>query len=154
MRKKKIFLICLPVIVCLVTNKIFAQTGIAVTQIALINSVSSNGKDFIIDADFVQMLTGKDAIKAAKKAGEAEYDINKKKDTVWYVPNDYFIVNENTKTRKLTISPATQIYLVKEGTSKLSRSTAALLKRSYEGKLFRFSIVKNKVIKITEIYTP
>ncbi len=71
-----------------------------------------------------------------------------------YVPNDYFIANESTKTRKLTITPATPISIVKEGTSKLSKATAAQLKRSYEGKLYRLSIVNNKVVKLTEIYTP
>ena len=71
-----------------------------------------------------------------------------------YVPNDYFIANESTKTRKLTITPATQISVVKEGTSKISKATAVQLKRSYEGKLYRLSIVNNKVVKLTEIYTP
>ncbi len=94
----------------------------------------------------IEDITGKAAIKAAKKAGEAEY--------VWYVPNDYFIANESNKTIKLTITPATQISLVKEGTSKLSKGTPAQLNRSYEGKLYRFSIVNNKVLKLTEIYTP
>jgi len=154
---RKIFSLSLIIIVCLFLNKANAQTDTTSKtkqEIVLITAITTRGKDFIIDADFVQMLTGKAAIKAAKKAGEAEYDINKKKDTVWYVPNDYFIANESTKTRKLTITPATQISVVKEGTSKLSKSTAAQLKRSYEGKLYRLSIVNNKVVKITEIYTP
>jgi len=154
---RKIFLLSLIIIVCLVLNKANAQTDTTSKtkqEIALITAITTSGKDFIIDADFVQMLTGKAAIKAAKKAGEAEYDINKKKDTVWYVPNDYFIANESTKTRKLTITPATQISVVKEGTSKLGKATAAQLKRSYEGKLYRLSIVNNKVVKLTEIYTP
>ncbi len=147
----------MPVLICLLATKANAQTDTTSKtkqEIVLITAITTSGKDFIINADFVQMLTGKAAIKAAKKAGEAEYDINKKKDTVWYVPNDYFIANESTKTRKLTITPATPISIVKEGTSKLSKATAAQLKRSYEGKLYRLSIVNNKVLKLTEIYTP
>ena len=154
---KKIYLLIAPLAICLFAIKAGAQTDTTSKtkqEIVLITAITTSGKDFIINADFVQMLTGKAAIKAAKKAGEAEYDINKKKDTVWYVPNDYFIANESTKTRKLTITPATQISVVKEGTSKLSKATAAQLKRSYEGKLYRLSIVNNKVLKITEIYTP
>jgi len=154
---KKIYFLIVPVLICLLTTNANAQNDtISKTkqEIVLITAITTSGKDFIIDADFVQMLTGKAAIKAAKKAGEAEYDINKKKDTVWYVPNDYFIANESNKTRKLTITTATQIYVVKEGTSKLSKASAAQLKRSYEGKLYRLSIVNNKVLKITEIYTP
>jgi len=154
---RKIFLLSLIIIVGIFLNKAGAQTGITSKtkqEIVLITAITTSGKDFIIDADFVQMLTGKAAIKAAKKAGEAEYDINKKKDTVWYVPNDYFIANESTKTRKLIITPATPISVVKEGTSKVSKATAAQLKRSYGGKLYRLSIVNNKVVKLTEIYTP
>ena len=153
---KKIFLYFLTLIFCSVTNKIFAQYGTvpATSQIVFITGISKNGTDFIIDADFVQMLTGRAAVTAAKKKGEAEYDINKKKDTVWYVPNDYFILNENNKVRKLTITPATQIFLIKEGTAKLNKSTALQLKRAYEGKLYQLSIVNDRVIKIKEIYTP
>jgi len=154
---KKIYFLVVSVAICLFAIKDGAQTDtISKTkqEIVLITAITTSGKDFIIDADFVQMLTGKAAIKAAKKAGEAEYDVNKKKDTVWYVPNDYFIANESTKTRKLTITPATQISVVKEGTSKISKATAVQLKRSYEGKLYRLSIVNNKISKITEIYTP
>lgn len=114
----------MPVAICLFAIKAGAQTGTTSKtkqEIVLITAITTSGKDFIIDADFVQMLTGKAAIIAAKKAGEGEYDINKKKDTVWYVPNDYFIANESTKTRKLTITPATPISIVKEGTSKLAK---------------------------------
>lgn len=154
---KKIFLLIAPVIICLLATKAGAQTDtVSKTkqEIALITAITTSGKDLIIDADFVQMLTGKAAIKAAKKAGEAEYDISKKGDPTWYVPNDYFVLNESNKVKKLTVTPSTQISIVKEGTSKLSKATAAQLKRSYEGKLYRLSIVNNKLIKITEIYTP
>jgi hypothetical protein len=154
---KKTFLFIMAILICLLATKANAQIDtISKTrqEVVLITAITTSGKDFIIDADFVQMLTGKAAIKAAKKAGEAEYDINKKKDTVWYVPNDYFIANESTKTRKLTITPATSISIIKEGTAELSKATAAQLKRSYEGRLYRLSIANNKVVKLIEIYTP
>ncbi len=151
---KKIFLLCLPIIFCLVTNKIFAQTGTEATQIVLITAINTIEKEIIIDADFVQMLTGKAAIKAAKKTGEAEYDINKKKDTIWYVPNDYFVLNSNNTIRQLKLLPTVAIYLVKEGGSVIAKSNIAILKKSFKGRLFRLSIFNNKVIKIVEIYTP
>ena len=111
---KKIYLLIAPVAICLFAIKAGAQTGTTSKtkqEIVLITALTTSGKDFIIDADFVQMLTGKSAIKAAKKAGEAEYDLNKKGDTTWYVPNDYFVLNENTKVRQLTLSSTAQIYL-------------------------------------------
>jgi len=137
-----------------INNNVFAQSNAAGKQTALITAVSITGTVVTIDADFVQMLTGKAAIKAAKKAGEAEYDLNKKGDTTWYVPNDYFVLNENTKVRQLTLSANAQIFLIKEGTSSIAKSNAVKLKRSFEGKLFTLTIINNTVTVITEIYTP
>lgn len=151
---KAIFLFLLPVIFCLIPNKIHAQIYSDGTQITLINSINPNGTEFIIEADFVQMLTGKAAVTAAKKTREAAYDIIAKGDTSWYVPNDYFIVNKSNKVRKLVITLATQIFLVKEGSSKIIKSTASQLKRSFEGKLYKLCVVKNKIVKLIEIYTP
>jgi len=150
---KKYFIIYM-FILYFTNNNGVAQSGAAAKQTALITAVSIKGKSVTIDADFVQMLTGKAAIKAAKKAGEAEYDLNKKGDTTWYVPNDYFVLNENTKVRQLTLSANAQIFLVKEGTSSLAKSNAAKLKKSFEGKLFKLTIINNTVTVITEIYTP
>ena len=151
---KKIFILCLPVILCLITNEIFAQTNTEGLQVAFITAINTKGNDIVIEADFVQMLTGKAAVTAAKKKGEAEYDINKKKDTVWYVPNDYFILNENNKLRKLPVTNSVEIYFVNEGTSAVSKSNIAKLKKTYTAKLFKLTIFKGSVIKIAEIYTP
>ncbi len=150
---KKYLIIYLLILIFTNGNGIAQSSGTG-KQIALITAVNIPGKNITIDADFVQMLTGKAAVKAAKKTGEAEYDLNKKGDTTWYVPNDYFVLNENTKVRKLTLSANAQIFLVKEGTSSLAKSNAAKLKKSFEGKLFKLTIIKNTVTVITEIYTP
>ncbi len=136
------------------SSNIFAQSSAAGKQLAIITAVSITGKSVTIDADFVQMLTGKAAIKAAKKEGYAEYDLNKKGDTTWYVPDDYWISNENTKVRKLTLSANAQIFLIKEGTSSLAKSNAAKLKKSFKGKMFSLTIINNTVTVITEYYTP
>ena len=123
-------------------------------QTTLITAINQGPKHITIDADFVQMLTGKAAVAAAKKNGEAEFDINAKGDTSWYVSNDYYILNVNKKTRKLALAANANIYLVKEGSSKITKSALQTLKRSYEGKLFKILIKQKTVIKIEEIYTP
>ncbi len=150
---KKYLIICLLIQLFINSNGV-AQSSTAGKQIVLINAVSITGKNVTIAADFVQMLTGKAAVKAAKKTGEAEYDLNKKGDTTWYVPNDYFVLNDNTKVRQLTLSSTAQIYLVKEGTSSLAKSNAAKLRKSFEGKLYSLTIINNIVTVITEIYIP
>jgi len=153
---KKKFLLFLQVSF-LLAERATAQIGtVAGTkqEIAFITAVNTSGKEISIDADFVQMLTGKAAIKAAKKNGEAEYDINTKGDTSWYVPNDYYISNSSTKTRKFTFASTTLIYLVKEGSSKLIKTYSHQLKQGFEGKLFRLTIMGTKLMRIEEIYTP
>ncbi len=123
-------------------------------ETSLITSITTSGSTFTLHADFVKMLTGNAAVKAAKKNGEADYDVSDKGDTSWYVVNDYYVLNGSTKTKKLVLSPAAQIYLVKPGTSLVAKSKATVLKQSFEGRLFKLEILNNQVIKITEIYTP
>ena len=154
---KKIFSLITPVIICLSALDAAAQKGTqskAKQEITLITAVTAQGKNIIVAADFVQMLTGKAAVEAAKKAGEAEYDINKKKDTVWYVPNDFFVLNTNPTIRQLQISPDAQILLVKTGSSALVKSSLLKLKNNFRGKLFRLTLRQNEITKLEEIYTP
>lgn len=70
------------------------------------NIVKAYGRDgaIWIDADYVQFLMGDAAIAAARKKGAADMDIDKKGDTVWSVPDDYFILNENKKIRSLKLA--------------------------------------------------
>ena len=154
---KKIFSLITPVIIFLSATDALAQKGTlskAKQEIALITAVTAQGKNIIITADFVQMLTGKAAVDAAKKAGEAEYDISKKKDTVWYVHNDFFVLNSNPAIRQLQISPATQIFLIKTEGSALVKSSMPKLENNFMGKLFRLTFRQNEIIKLEEIYTP
>ena len=154
---KKIFSLITPVIICLSATDAAAQKGTqskAKQEITLITAVTAQGKNIIVAADFVQILTGKAAVEAAKKAGEAEYDINKKKDTVWYVPNDFFVLNTNPTIRQLQISPDAQILLVKTGSSALVKSSLPKLKNNFMGKLFRLTLRQNEITKLEEIYTP
>ena len=154
---KKIYLSNLYVLICLLSFKSVAQmnprAGVQ-QQTANIMAIHSMGKNITLNVDFVEMLTGKAAVAAAKKTGEADYDVTAKGDTTWYVLNDYVISNDNKKIRKFELAANAQIYLVKEGTSQVGKSTIAKLKRSFEARLFRLSIANNKVIKIVEIYLP
>lgn len=148
---KKVFLCCLLPAAFMVAAQAVAQNK-NTENIAFIIGIGTDNAS--IQADYVQMLTGTAAVAAARKRGEAEYDINAKADTNWYVPNDYYIVNENPKIRKLSISTDVKIYLVKAGTATLGKSNIAELRQFYQGKLFRLASVGGKVVAITEIYTP
>ncbi len=62
----------------------------------------SNGVVFI-EADFVEYFEGKNAVKKAKEYGKAEYDINDAGDTVYFLYNNYYVNNINTKLRTLEL---------------------------------------------------
>lgn len=154
---KKICLSYLPLILCLFLTNSEAQqlnNKNVKVAVAIITAINIKGDVFIIQADFVQLLTGKYALAAARKTGEAEYNLNEKGDTAWYVSNDYYILNNTKRLRSLPVANAAQIYLIKAGTSTIGKSNLANLKNSFEGKLFRLSLFKNSIVKVVEIYTP
>lgn len=103
----------------------------------VINIYSENNKKYI-DADYVQYFTGKKAIEEAKKRNEADKHIING-ETVYSVPNDIYIVNENNKIRKLEVSNNVKL---------------DYLKNDYKDKLFLLTIQNEKVVDIKEIITP
>lgn len=66
-----------------------------------------------IDADFIQFLMGKAAVAAARKRGDAE-PVVRNGDTTWSVPNDYYILNENRKIRKLMLKSGFRLIWVSQ----------------------------------------
>jgi len=74
------------------------------------NLTEKNGKNYII-ADFVDFLTDTKAIEKAKQNGDADFDINKKGDTIYFVYNDYYVSNINPKLRTLELIPDIKIEL-------------------------------------------
>ena len=81
---------------------------------------TKDGKNYI-DIDYVQFLTGQAAIDAAKTAGDAEQDDHGN----WYVPNDYYIVNDNNQLRTFEVGTSASIKL-DQGTSKKTITFAKL----------------------------
>ncbi len=81
---------------------------------------TSNGKNYI-DIDYVQFLTGQAAIDAAKADGIAEQDEHGN----WYVPNDYYIVNDSSQLRTFEVSSTAAIKL-DDGSAKKSITFAKL----------------------------
>jgi len=127
---------------------------IPVSRPVWIKEVSVANKTTVLRADYVTILTGAKAVKAARLEGDAEFDINAKGDTVWYVPNDLYIENRSQKLRTLPVADSCIIQLIREGGSRLYKSNLAQLKKGYADKLYELVIASGTVIKITEVYTP
>ncbi len=121
----------------------------------LVNNIySENNKDYI-DADYVQYFIGDKAVAEAKKRKEADsFIVNGQ--TVYSVPSDFYIVNENNKIRKLEVANDVKLDLVSSYDSKNDAHSITInhLRKDYKYKLFLLTIQNGKVIEIKEIFTP
>jgi len=109
-----------------------------------------------IDADYVQFLMGDAAIAAARKKGDAERDINKKGDTVWSVPDDYYVLNENKKIRALKLADDIEFIGVQDMTpAPPAKLTVKYLRSVIKDNLFILSFNSNgEVNRIKQQFIP
>jgi hypothetical protein len=107
-----------------------------------------------IDADYIQFLMGDKAVAAAKKHGDALIDIDKKGDTVYSVPNDYYILNENKKIRTLTLAPNFVYAPVVVGDELKGDAMSILKSRVKNNWIFVLTVKDNVVTRITEQFLP
>lgn len=122
----------------------------------IIGVIQKNDTNFI-DADYIQYLTGQAAIDAAIKHHEA--DTFKTVDGKIHVdvPNDYFIVNDNKKIRRLPIDKNCVIDLAinPDGNPIIADNSLESLKKIDNVSPFKLTINKQGiVIKIREIFAP
>lgn len=113
-----------------------------------------NNKNYI-DADYVQYLTGDRAIEEAKKNDDVDVKIingHKK----YSIPNDFYIVNDNNKVRKLELSENVKIDLVNSIDLKTNdrKSIFNYFKNNYDDKVYLLVLSGEKVTEIKEIFTP
>jgi len=116
---------------------------------------SEAGKKFIKMRP-VQFLWGSEAVIEAKKDGEAEYNIDTvTKDTNWYVPNDYHIVDREESEFKLIISDKVKVSICDP--VELKKTTIKELHKKIEKieyRPFEIAVENGKVTIIQEIYIP
>ena len=121
----------------------------------LISSVYLENGKYYIEADYVQYLVGDKAIEAAKKAGDADVKLVDGEQK-YSIPNDFYIINENPKLRKLELSKNVKLNLVNTYDLKSNdvKSVFEYFKNNYNDKVFLLKFNKGKVVEIDEIFTP
>ncbi len=62
-----------------------------------------------VEADFIEYYEGRKAVKKAKEYGEAEYDIDKNGDTLYFLYNNYYIHNQNSTARILELDDKARV---------------------------------------------
>ncbi|MFM2229507.1 MAG: hypothetical protein RL607_765 [Bacteroidota bacterium] len=120
----------------------------------ILNIYNEKGRHYV-DADYVQYYVGDDAVREAKKRGEADSHVVNG-ETIYSVPDDIYIVNENNKIRKMEVSNKVKIELVGINESKNEKQSITFddLKNDFKEKLFLLTIENEKIIEIKEIFTP
>ncbi|WP_025740316.1 hypothetical protein [Aquimarina pacifica] len=62
-----------------------------------INKAYESNDVIFIEADIIEYYEGKKAVKKAREYGEAEYDVDKNGDTLYFLYNNYYIHNQSPK---------------------------------------------------------
>jgi hypothetical protein len=133
-------------------------------QTSYIQSISKVNGQLFIDADYMEFLVGDEGFEAAGKNHDLDtsYDENGKM-TVGLL-NDYYILNANTRIRKLPLYDKIiiEVFHWGEDTYYHERISAdSLYKRfisddhnPYEHTPFALTLRNGQVVKISEIYIP
>lgn len=126
-------------------------------QHANILSIVQKVDTTILEADYIQYLTGKEAIEEAAKAGEVDTFRTKDGSIELVVPNDYYIANKSKKIRKLYLSKDCAFDLLHnpDRANPISGNSLKSLKTIYRESPFLLTIDKSGfVVKIKEVFTP
>jgi hypothetical protein len=136
-------------------------------QTAYILSVLKTNEGLFLEADYMEFLMGDKAFEAAKKHHDLDtsYDGDGKMHVG--ILNDYYILNENTRTRRLRLYDkiVIEVFHWAEDTYYHTRISADSMYRMYKryagefperytGTPFSLTLRNGEIVKITEIYVP
>lgn len=114
-----------------------------------------------IEVDLVKILTGDSAVTVAKNTGEAEYEITDKEDTLWFVPNDYYISNIKNDSLQLQLDNNCRIVIWSSDqttnfnlTQRQIEDIDSLKYFLQTNKLFEIFLSGSKVDSLKEFWTP
>jgi hypothetical protein len=131
-------------------------TGVTETRLGYVVATSSEVPVRTIDIDYVEMYSGAEAIAKALEDGSDVVEIDE--DGHAYIPNDYYIRNNNPLIRTFALAPGCVIKMVPEmgGPEATQDCTfaelhAAVLARR---RFMEVQVVNGLVERITEFYLP
>ena len=111
----------------------------------------------VLKVDYVDFFHGPNVLEEAKKRHRADtaFDRNGKIKDI-FVPNDYFIVNDDKSLRSLYLPPASPITMDSEiaGNKSKDINTYAYFSKHYENSLFLLKVKDNSVQSVKEVFLP
>lgn len=124
-------------------------------QYAYVTNVFTKNDTTFIAADFVQMLTGKQAIKAAQQQGLADttYNEDGTKITAIYVANDYFIVNQQPIVRTFAVAH-NAIFTEKNQSNKRAVVSKKIFFKQFKNNLYLLTFKAGIITNVHKVYLP
>lgn len=117
-----------------------------------------NGRYYAV-VDYVQFLKGADAVAAAQRRGDALTEVQNG-DTVYSVPNDYYVVNENRKERTLPLQAGATFRFWQNGGNGLAQRPLAPAQvlaappAALQYAPFVVETERGQITRLTEQYVP
>lgn len=116
---------------------------------------------YYIEVDFDNLLMGDSTVTVPKTFGDAEFGITEDGDTLWFVPNDYYIVNVRIDSLKFQLDKNCKMevwisdQLTNYQVTQKSLSDPEIFKRYIDSnKVFEIYLSETYVTTIKEIWTP
>ena len=122
-----------------------------------ITGIEKMHDSIILKVDYVNFFNGPNVVEEAKKRHRADtaYDKSGKIQDI-FVPDDYFIVNDDKALRSLYLQNSVPITMDVEiaGTKTKNINTYEYFSKHYENSLFLITVKKNRVESIKEVFLP
>ncbi len=132
-----------------------AATGVTENRMGYVVDTSSGAPD-TIDIDYVEMYFGAEAIAKAKE--DSSDIIETDEDGKEYIPNDYYIRNNNPRIRTFELAAACVIHMIPEmgGPDATQACDFDDLRDAVadQKRLMEIEVVDGRVNKMTEVYVP
>lgn len=124
-------------------------------EYAYITGIVEKDDSVFLDADYIQYLTGDAAAAAAIKEGNADTSAINGVQHV-DVPNDYYILNDSKKNRRLPVAKDCEYHLLTEldRVNTITDNSLTSLKKIYKDSPFLLTISDGKIIRIEEVFIP
>jgi hypothetical protein len=125
-----------------------------------IDTIMVKDNKFYITVEYIAFLGGNEAVVAAKKDGSlVEVDTVISGDTVWHVPNDYYIAREDTTRSTFVVSDKVEISLLNGSESESGKTIHDLMDLYTKENILKNQpfIIKEKdgvITLITEYFVP
>lgn len=132
-------------------------TSLTGTHYCYIRKVYRNGDRYFIDADLIEFFRGDAAVEAARKAGEAQNQVDEAGDTLYSVPDDYYIINpeEAIKTFEMGRQAPVKLWLfTEEGEMVDARGIEDLRKKDLKYAPFLIELNNGVASRVAEQYVP